>query len=159
DRGSGPEAGRRAPDLLARVQEEGPDLPEEAEAGPAQTRPQARPVMSAWAGLGLDGVLHRLLVELLGGCELVVLSACDTGLGGFQRGEGMLGLQRGFQSAGARATAVSLWSVHDAATSVLMEEFYARLWGKKGVSKLEALRQAQLALLRDPAKVTKRMAE
>src|SRR5262249_54778332 len=61
------------------------------------------------------------------GCQLAVLSACQTGVGRAQEGEGVLGLQRGFQNAGARATAVSLWSVHDAATNVLMEEFYARL--------------------------------
>jgi CHAT domain-containing protein len=50
----------------------------------------------------------------------------------------------------------SLWSVHDAATLELMDEFYSRLWGKQKPSRLEALRQAQLAILRDPARVRKR---
>src|SRR5262249_51169596 len=51
------------------------------------------------------------------------------------------------------------WSVHDAATSVLMEEFYSRLWGKQKVSKLEALRQAQLFVLANPDAVLKRARE
>src|SRR5439155_3692898 len=81
----------------------------------------------------------------LRGTELVVLSACDTGLGKEAGGEGVLGLQRAFQGAGARALAASLWKVDDAATSVLMEEFYANLWRKK-LPRLEALRQAQRAV-------------
>jgi CHAT domain-containing protein len=85
----------------------------------------------------------------LRGAQLVVLSACDTGLGKVAVGEGVLGLQRGFHEAGARALAASLWSVSDAATSVLMEDFYHNLWHKR-LTRLEALRQAQLAVLRDP---------
>jgi CHAT domain-containing protein len=94
----------------------------------------------------------------LRGCELVVLSACDTGLGKVAGGEGVLGLQRAFQSAGARATITSLWSVPDAATSVLMEQLYLNLWRKK-MSRLEALRQAQLTVLRNPALVEARQRE
>jgi CHAT domain-containing protein len=94
----------------------------------------------------------------LRGVELAVLSACQTGLGRVDPGEGVLGLQRGFQRAGARSMAVSLWSVNDAATSVLMEEFYTNLWVKK-LSKLKALRQAQLAVLRNPQLVIKRNKE
>ncbi len=93
----------------------------------------------------------------LSGVELATLSACETGLGrGVSAGEGLVGLQRALLVAGARSTLTSLWSVDDAATSVLMEEFYARLWGKGKLSKLEALRQAQLFVLKHPEAVEKR---
>jgi CHAT domain-containing protein len=94
----------------------------------------------------------------LRGAELVVLSACDTGLGKVAEGEGVLGLQRAFQMAGARTVVASLWKVNDAATSLLMEEFYANLWQKK-LPKLEALRQAQLKVLKNPTLVRKRAEE
>jgi CHAT domain-containing protein len=94
----------------------------------------------------------------LRGTELVVLSACETGLGKVAGGEGVLGLQRAFQAAEARTLVTSLWSVNDAATSVLMEEFYANLWQKK-MTKLAALRQAQLTVLRHPEKVGERAKE
>ncbi len=84
----------------------------------------------------------------LQGVDLAVLSACETGLGQSAGGEGMLGLQRAFQVAGAQTTITSLWSVDDAATQTLMVEFYKRLWDKDHpMGKLEALRQAQLELL------------
>jgi CHAT domain-containing protein len=95
----------------------------------------------------------------LRGCELAVLSACDTGRGTVALGEGVLGLQWGFQAAGARTVVSSQWSVSDAATSLLMEEFYAHLWSKKGMSRLEALRQAQLTVLRQPDRVVQRARE
>jgi CHAT domain-containing protein len=95
----------------------------------------------------------------LRGTELVVLSACQTGLGKVTGTEGVLGLQRGFHEAGARTLAASLWDVSDAATSVLMEEFYHHLWQAQAPGKLEALRRAQLAVLRDPARVEKRRQE
>jgi CHAT domain-containing protein len=94
----------------------------------------------------------------LRGCELAVLSACQTALGDLVYSQGVLGLQRAFHAAGARTLVGSLWSVNDAATLVLMEEFYSRLWGKEKLSKLEALRQAQLAVLRAPERVQKRAA-
>ncbi len=100
------------------------------------------------AGQG-GGILTALEVENLdlAGVELATLSACETGLGEYAGGEGLLGLQRAFQTAGARAVVAGLWKVDDAATQALMAQFYARLWdGKHG--KLEALREAQLALLR-----------
>jgi CHAT domain-containing protein len=90
--------------------------------------------------------------------DLAVLSACETGLGKVTAGEGMLSLLRGFQIAGARTLAVSLWSVNDAATSVVMEEFYQNLWHKK-LPKLQALRAAQLTVLRHPELVVKRAKE
>ena len=86
----------------------------------------------------------------LSGCELAVLSACETGLGRTAGGEGVLGLQRGFHHAGCRTVVASLWKVDDEATRVLMERFYTNLWQKK-VPVLEALRQAQLSVLDDPA--------
>jgi tetratricopeptide (TPR) repeat protein len=94
----------------------------------------------------------------LRGVELVVLSACETGLGKVESGEGVFGLHRAFQAAGARTLVASLWQVDDAATSVLMEEFYANLWEKK-LPKLEALRRAQVTVLEDRARVTQRAKE
>ena len=89
--------------------------------------------------------------------DLAVLSACETGLGKVAGGEGLLGLQRAFQVSGAGTTVASLWQVDDAATRALMDEFYRNLWEKK-LPKIEALRQAQLKMLReyDPQKGTLR---
>ncbi len=80
--------------------------------------------------------------------DLVTLSACDTGLGKVLGGEGLLGLTRAFQYAGARSVFASLWSVSDTSTGELMQRFYGYL--KAGESKAEALRSAQLDLLRSP---------
>jgi CHAT domain-containing protein len=104
------------------------------------------------------GVLTALEVRSLDlrGCELAVLSACDTGLGRVAHGEGVLGLQRAFHLAGARTTVTSLWKVSDAVTAVMMEEFYDRLWKDEKMTKLEALRQAQRWVLRNPDKVVAR---
>jgi CHAT domain-containing protein len=110
---------------------------------------------------GEEGILTALEVsELdLSGLDLAVLSACRTGLGAVAGGEGVLGLQRAFQVAGARSLVGSLWNVSDGATSVLMEEFYRRLWGAPKVSRLEALRQAQLHVLRNPDQVRRRASQ
>ncbi len=107
-----------------------------------------------------DGILTAEEVQSLDlrGTDLVVLSACETGLGQGEYGQGVVGLQRAFQAAGARAVVASLWRVDDAATTVLMEEFYTNLWSKK-LPKLEALRQAQLTVLNDPGLVNRRRAE
>ena len=86
--------------------------------------------------------------------DLAVLSACETGLGKNQEGEGMLGLQRAFQVAGVRTTVTSLWKVPDTATQALMTRFHSNLWEKKRdtpLGKLEALREAQLWLIREGA--------
>lgn len=82
----------------------------------------------------------------LGNCDLVVLSACETGLGRAESGEGLLGLRRAFRQAGARTVVSSLWSVKDEATSELMTSFYENLWLRE-LGKLEALRRAQLDVL------------
>jgi CHAT domain-containing protein len=93
------------------------------------------------------------------GTDLVVLSACETALGEVSFGEGVFGLQRAFHLAGAKTLVASLWNVSDPATSVLMEEFYKRLWSKEKPSKLEALRHAQLFVLGHPDVVRARMKE
>ena len=86
-----------------------------------------------------DGILaaEEIGVQNLDGVEIVVLSACESGLGKQASGEGVLGLQRSFQSAGARSVVASLWSVDDAATKTLMVAFYRNLWEKK-LPELEA---------------------
>jgi CHAT domain-containing protein len=80
----------------------------------------------------------------LAGTELVVLSACDTGLGDLEPGEGVLGLRRSFLIAGARTLVMSLWKVPDEQTQQLMEAFYRLL--RQGRPRVEALREAQLQI-------------
>jgi CHAT domain-containing protein/tetratricopeptide (TPR) repeat protein len=81
--------------------------------------------------------------------DLVVLSACQTALGEEIRGEGLMGLTRGFMYAGAARVLASLWSVDDRATSELMKRFYKHMISGR-LSPAEALRQAQIELSRDP---------
>ncbi|MCE9604417.1 MAG: tetratricopeptide repeat protein [Planctomycetia bacterium] len=84
--------------------------------------------------------------------ELAVLSACETGLGEVAGGEGVFGLQRAFHVAGCRNVVASLWKVDDEATSALMRLFYENLW-RKNQRPLEALRNAQLTILRNPTEI------
>ncbi|MGB3401821.1 MAG: CHAT domain-containing tetratricopeptide repeat protein [Microcoleaceae cyanobacterium] len=77
--------------------------------------------------------------------ELVVLSACQTGLGENIKGEGLVGLTRGFMYAGARRVVVSLWSVDDLATSEVMARFYQKMLDKE-LNPVVALREAQLEM-------------
>jgi len=77
--------------------------------------------------------------------ELVVLSACQTGLGEEVKGEGLVGLTRGFMYAGSPRVVVSLWSVDDEATSQLMARFYKKML-QDGLKPAAALRAAQLEL-------------
>jgi CHAT domain-containing protein/tetratricopeptide (TPR) repeat protein len=95
-------------------------------------------VMTAEEVTGLD----------LKGTELVVLSACETGLGRVAGGEGVLGLQRAFQIAGARTVVASLWQMDDTATRKLMGLFYTNLWAKH-LPAAEALRKAQWTMLNE----------
>src|SRR5262249_8582143 len=94
----------------------------------------------------------------LRGCELAVLSACQTAQGKQAGWQGVMGLQQAFHAAGARTLVASLWSVDDAATSVLMEQFYTNLWDRK-LPKLQALQQAQLPVLNNPALIEERRNE
>ena len=81
--------------------------------------------------------------------DLVVLSACRTALGKEVRGEGLIGLTRGFMHAGASSVAASLWEVDDEATAELMKHFYANML-QKGMTPAAALRAAQNTIRRDP---------
>jgi len=78
--------------------------------------------------------------------ELVVLSACQTGLGKAVWGEGLVGLTRGFMYAGARRVVASLWGVQDLATAELMKKFYGAMLGEKQMRPAEALRAAQVEM-------------
>ena len=81
--------------------------------------------------------------------ELVVLSACQTGLGKEIKGEGLVGLTRGFMYAGAARVVASLWQVNDAATAELMKRFYHRML-KDGMRPAAALRAAQIEMWKKP---------
>jgi CHAT domain-containing protein len=80
--------------------------------------------------------------------NLVVLSACQTGLGKDVKGEGLIGLTRGFMYAGASGVVASLWKVDDDATAELMKHFYDGLF-KRDLTPAAALREAQLTLRKD----------
>ena len=95
------------------------------------------------AGRPQDGFLASYEIYNLDlPAELVVLSACQTALGKEVRGEGLVGLTRGFMYAGARRVVASLWKVDDSATAELMGQFYREMLGK-GLRPAEALRAAQ----------------
>ena len=97
---------------------------------------------------GEDGVLTALEAAGLDlwGTKMVVLSACETGLGDITNGDGVYGLRRALVLAGSESQVMSLWQVSDAATRDLMTEYYRRL--QVGEGRTEALRQVQLAMLR-----------
>jgi CHAT domain-containing protein len=96
-----------------------------------------------------DGFLQSYeIYRLKLNTDLVVLSACQTGIGKLIRGEGMIGLTRAFMYAGAPSVLVSLWNVSDYSTSKLMGEFYKNLIKNK-LDKSSALRKAQISLMSD----------
>ncbi|OLE97474.1 MAG: hypothetical protein AUG75_07815 [Cyanobacteria bacterium 13_1_20CM_4_61_6] len=85
----------------------------------------------------------------LWGTKLVVLSACETGLGEVKNGEGVYGLRRALVLAGSESQVISLWQVSDAATRDLMAAYYKRL--QAGEGRTEALRQVQLKMIQSGA--------
>lgn len=105
-------------------------------------------VLADAAGGEDDGILTALEASGLDlwGTQLVVLSACETGVGAVSSGEGVQGLRRALVLAGAESQVMTLWKVDDTATRELMTSFYAGLAEGKGPS--EALREVQAAMLR-----------
>jgi CHAT domain-containing protein len=103
-------------------------------------------VLSPDAPSGEDGFLQvREISHLRLAAELVVLSACETGRGRVEQGEGILGLSRGFFYSGARSVVSTLWKIGDRATALFMRYFYFSL--SQGADKAQALRSAKLRLL------------
>ena len=87
----------------------------------------------------------RELYDMNLNADMVVLSACETGLGELQKGEGIISLARAFTYAGAKSTINSLWNVNDVSTKLLMEQFYKNI--KDGKPKDQALHEAKLSYL------------
>jgi CHAT domain-containing protein len=97
-----------------------------------------------------DGILtaEEVATLNLNGVEWAVLSACDTGLGEIRAGEGVFGLRRAFQVAGARTVIMSLWSVDDQATRTWMRALYDARF-RRGLSTADAVHSASLTVLKD----------
>jgi CHAT domain-containing protein/Tfp pilus assembly protein PilF len=101
-------------------------------------------------GKAVDGFLRlNDIYNMRLSADVVVLSACQTALGADVRGEGLVGLTRGFMYAGARRVVASLWQVDDRSTVELMRHFYAGMM-REGLSPAAALRRAQREMARDP---------
>ncbi|HSS03457.1 MAG TPA: CHAT domain-containing tetratricopeptide repeat protein [Kofleriaceae bacterium] len=128
--------------------------------GVSRTQPQAADdpldgldqagLAMAGANRGAEGIVTAR--EIAGfdwwGTKLVVLSACETGVGAVPSGDGVYGLRRAVVLAGAEAQVVSLWNVNDSSAQDLMPAYYDEL--TRGAGRAEALRQAKLRLLREP---------
>ncbi|HEX7957822.1 MAG TPA: CHAT domain-containing tetratricopeptide repeat protein [Pyrinomonadaceae bacterium] len=113
-------------------------------------RPQFTGVVLSLVGNrgGADGFLRTDEVfNLRLGSPLVMLSACETGLGRERRGEGVMGLTRAFMYAGAPTVGVSLWSVADRSTADLMTDFYRNLFGAQPATPSAAMRDARLSMI------------
>ncbi len=112
------------------------------------TAPEKKPATGEY---GADGFLEAWEIQdqLALRAEVVVLSACETGRGENVRAEGLVGLTRALQVAGARSVVASQWQVADASTAALMVEFHRQL--RRGVAKDEALRRAMLSVAKLPA--------
>lgn len=95
-----------------------------------------------------DGFLRTdEIFNLKLGAPLVMLSACETGLGKEKRGEGVIGLTRAFMYAGAPTVGVSLWSVSDESTAILMTDFYTRMFTGQGMAPGAAMQAAQQSMI------------
>lgn len=106
----------------------------------------ARDTTSVEDGILFSGEIYNLNLN----ADLVVLSACETGLGKIHKGEGIIGLTRAFLYSGVRSLIVSLWQVADASTSDLMVYFYrSSVENKNSKSYSEALRSAKLKMISD----------
>ncbi|MEO1451272.1 MAG: CHAT domain-containing protein, partial [Bacteroidota bacterium] len=106
----------------------------------------ADPMLGSFIMLGPEGRMPLLeVLQLRLKADMVVLSACETAAGPLMEGEGILSLARGFFVAGARSLVSTRWSVNDAATASIMQQYYLRL--DQGLSKPEALHRAQQAWL------------
>ncbi len=109
-------------------------------------RPMLSRLLLAPGAAGEDGCLNMYeIFNLKLNAEMVVLSACNSGLGKFSRGEGLIGLSRAFRYAGVPNIVASLWWVDDASTALLMPRFYA--WLKAGFKKSVALQKAKIDLI------------
>lgn len=100
-------------------------------------------------GQSQDGFLRlHEIYNLRLPADLIVLSACQTALGKEIKGEGLVGLTRGFMYAGSQRVVASLWAVDDRGTSELMKNFYQNMLGEKKLRPAAALREAQITLLK-----------
>jgi tetratricopeptide (TPR) repeat protein len=130
-----------------------PQVEGDREATPASSRNALveSGVVLAGANAGAAGTLtaEELLGLDLSGSRLVVLSACDTGLGGEVTGQGVMGLRASIGAAGARTMLLSIWKVPDPSTAMLMTEFYRGIW-EQGLDPSTALRSAQAVVRSDP---------